>query len=216
LETKLVIPVILSITIIVAGIFAFSPIEKATTIDSTVPQNVADIAAAVADLTGNFDALSGQLGDLAADHDDLDADVAALLDQHSLIDPLSQLFQVLPCPSGFVQIAYHGHVTSVSDTGNLLNGNILNDDSIRGSYCYDPDAPDTVGDASLGAYVMENHSLSIGDDDFTCGGTNDLRIRDNVSAQDSYEVFCFGMLPSFSATTSTSILQLQQHLETHL
>jgi len=50
---NLVIPVILSITILVAGIFAFSPIEKATTIDSTVPQNVADLVDAVADLEDN-------------------------------------------------------------------------------------------------------------------------------------------------------------------
>jgi len=51
---NLVIPIILSITIIVAGIFAFIPIEIASTVHSTI-----------------IAALEGPISDLDTDHDEI-------------------------------------------------------------------------------------------------------------------------------------------------
>jgi len=54
LRTNLVIPIILSITIIVAGIFAFTPVQQVSTVHGQI-----------------IEALEGPISDLDADHDQI-------------------------------------------------------------------------------------------------------------------------------------------------
>ena len=118
-----------------------------------------------------------------------------------------------PNPLGFV---YEGQVTTVNDSIDPLVGGINVGETIRGVYCYAPNAPDEDNtNPEIGTYVMEFYSIIIGDDIFDCVSSR-LQIF-NVASQtrDGYDLSCQAMsslLDSF--LFSSSFMQLSDSDQT--
>jgi len=119
------------------------------------------------------------------------------------------------CPSGFIEISYFGEVIEINDSDNLLIVDIMIGETISGSYCYDPNAPDNDDRSEVGNYFLEFYTVAIGDDDFTCDNTSHLRTTNNFSDRDSYSLICNSMSPSISEhDIALSIMFLQDDDQT--
>jgi len=136
------------------------------------------------------------------------------------LDDLSSELRVLlglgTCPNtsslGFV---YQGQVTSVDDPDNFLGGGINVGEMIEGVYCYAPNTPDTDGDAQIGLYSLDFHSISIGNDDFECSNELVLVILNDFFGRDVYNVVCDGMSSSlYSLRISNGLMELSDKDET--
>ena len=137
------------------------------------------------------------------------------------VDDLSPALQLLlgipSCPTanslGFV---YEGQVTTVNDSIDPLVGGINVGETIRGVYCYAPNAPDEDNtNPEIGTYVMEFYSIIIGDDIFDCVSSR-LQIF-NVATQtrDGYDLSCQAMSSKLdSFLFSSSFMQLSDNDQT--
>jgi hypothetical protein len=64
--------------------------------------------------------------------------------------------------AGLIEIVIEAEVTAVSDSGNLLEGNVNVGDTITGSYKYDSETPDNnPTDTSLGNYWLRSSPYGI-------------------------------------------------------
>ena len=115
-----------------------------------------------------------------------------------------------PNPShlGFV---FKGEITSISDSGNNLDGIIAVGETWSTLYCLDANTPDTVpGISTIGLYNIDFIAITIGDnDEFVCTDVQIVAIG-NAASFDSYQVFCLGMtfpvLPPSTFSTFNIIL----------